>query len=96
VEQPRTLVCAFCGRHHREVRKLVAGSSAAICDECVGACNAILVEEDAARPAVERARDAVAAILSEAEPSRHERVRLAEALLALAGDDAHGSRSSAT
>lgn len=34
--------CSFCGRGKHEVRKLIAGPSAFICDECVEACNEIL------------------------------------------------------
>ena len=40
-----TLVCSFCSRSQEEVRKLVAGPSVYICDECVELCNDILTEE---------------------------------------------------
>lgn len=39
------LICSFCGKTQDEVRKLVAGPSVYICDECVELCNDILVEE---------------------------------------------------
>ena len=39
------LVCSFCGKHQKEVRKLIAGPSVYICDECVGLCAEILMEE---------------------------------------------------
>jgi len=37
--------CSFCGRSQSEVAKLIAGSSAYICNECVELCNEILEEE---------------------------------------------------
>lgn len=40
-----TLVCSFCAKTQEEVRKLVAGPSVYICDECVELCNDILSEE---------------------------------------------------
>lgn len=39
------LTCSFCGKTQDEVRKLVAGPSVYICDECVELCNDILTEE---------------------------------------------------
>ena len=39
------LSCSFCGRHRREVRKLVAGPSVTICDDCVGLSEQILEDE---------------------------------------------------
>ncbi len=41
-KEPR---CSFCGRTQSEVKKLIAGSSAYICNECVELCNEILEEE---------------------------------------------------
>jgi len=41
----RTLYCSFCGKGQNEVRKLIAGPSVFICDECVGLCNDIIREE---------------------------------------------------
>lgn len=41
-EEPR---CSFCGRSQSEVKKLIAGSSAYICNDCVELCNQILEEE---------------------------------------------------
>jgi ClpX C4-type zinc finger len=37
------LVCSFCGKSQREVKKLVAGPGVYICDECVDLCNEIIV-----------------------------------------------------
>jgi ATP-dependent Clp protease ATP-binding subunit ClpX len=37
--------CAFCGKRARDVRKIIAGPTSAICDECVGLCVEILDEE---------------------------------------------------
>ncbi|MBN2647335.1 MAG: ATP-dependent Clp protease ATP-binding subunit ClpX [Thiotrichales bacterium] len=39
------LCCSFCGKGQQEVRKLIAGPSVYICDECVELCNDILEEE---------------------------------------------------
>lgn len=41
----RTLYCSFCGKSQHEVRKLIAGPSVYICDECVDLCNDIIREE---------------------------------------------------
>ena len=41
----RLLYCSFCGKSQHEVRKLIAGPSVFICDECVELCNAIIREE---------------------------------------------------
>jgi ATP-dependent Clp protease ATP-binding subunit ClpX len=48
------LSCSFCGKSQREVRKLIAGPTVYICDECISLCNKIL-EEDIQRDA-KRAR----------------------------------------
>ncbi|NLF24492.1 MAG: ATP-dependent Clp protease ATP-binding subunit ClpX, partial [Deltaproteobacteria bacterium] len=40
-----TLVCSFCNRTQEEVRKLIAGPSVFICDECIDLCNDIIAEE---------------------------------------------------
>jgi len=40
-----SLDCTFCGKNQDEVRKLIAGPSVYICDECVDLCNDILKEE---------------------------------------------------
>jgi ATP-dependent Clp protease ATP-binding subunit ClpX len=37
--------CSFCGRGQKEVRKLIAGPTVYICDECIGLCNEIMAEE---------------------------------------------------
>lgn len=47
----RTLYCSFCGKSEHEVRKLIAGPSVFICDECVDLCNDIMREELASKPA---------------------------------------------
>jgi ribosome modulation factor len=40
-----TWACAFCGKTRSEVRKLIAGPSVFICDECVDLCHEIVSEE---------------------------------------------------
>src|SRR2546427_8442468 len=44
-DRPGNLVCSFCGKSQDEVRKLIAGPTVYICDECVDLCNDIIVEE---------------------------------------------------
>jgi len=41
----RLLYCSFCGKSQHEVRKLIAGPSVFVCDECVDLCNDIIREE---------------------------------------------------
>ncbi|UJS26016.1 ATP-dependent Clp protease ATP-binding subunit ClpX [Thiothrix winogradskyi] len=41
----KLLYCSFCGKSQHEVRKLIAGPSVFICDECVDLCNDIIQEE---------------------------------------------------
>ena len=53
-DEPR---CSFCGRSQNEVKKLIAGAQAYICNECVELCNEILEEEfERANEAEERAK----------------------------------------
>jgi len=47
----RLLYCSFCGKSQHEVRKLIAGPSVFICDECVELCNDIIREEIQDKPA---------------------------------------------
>lgn len=44
-EDDKLLYCSFCGKSQHEVRKLIAGPSVFICDECVELCNDIIREE---------------------------------------------------
>ncbi len=44
-EDSKLLYCSFCGKSQHEVRKLIAGPSVFICDECVDLCNDIITEE---------------------------------------------------
>jgi ATP-dependent Clp protease ATP-binding subunit ClpX len=49
------LSCSFCGKGQRDVRKLIAGPTVYICDECIKLCNEIIAEEnerESAKPAV--------------------------------------------
>ncbi|WP_029407510.1 ATP-dependent Clp protease ATP-binding subunit ClpX [Thiomicrorhabdus sp. Milos-T2] len=45
MSEDKTLYCSFCGKGQDEVRKLIAGPSVYICDECVELCNDILRDE---------------------------------------------------
>ncbi len=52
-DDSKLLYCSFCGKSQQEVRKLIAGPSVFICDECVELCNDIIreeVEETATEP----------------------------------------------
>ena len=51
----KLLYCSFCGKSQHEVRKLIAGPSVFVCDECVELCNDIIREELENR--AEKARD---------------------------------------
>jgi len=44
-EDSKLLYCSFCGKSQHEVRKLIAGPSVFVCDECVELCNDIIREE---------------------------------------------------
>ena len=44
-DSSKILYCSFCGKSQHEVRKLIAGPSVFICDECVELCNDIIREE---------------------------------------------------
>lgn len=44
-DDSKLLYCSFCGKSQHEVRKLIAGPSVFICDECVDLCNDIITEE---------------------------------------------------
>ncbi|KQP22656.1 ATP-dependent Clp protease ATP-binding subunit ClpX [Pseudorhodoferax sp. Leaf267] len=50
----KTLYCSFCGKSQHEVKKLIAGPSVFICDECIDLCNEIIRDEV---PAGAEARD---------------------------------------
>src|SRR5258708_25173183 len=44
----KILYCSFCGKSQHEVKKLIAGPSVFICDECIELCNDIIRDEVAA------------------------------------------------
>ncbi|MFN7132847.1 MAG: ATP-dependent Clp protease ATP-binding subunit ClpX [Myxococcales bacterium] len=45
MSRDNTLCCSFCGKSQKEVKKLIAGPTVYICDECIGLCNDIIAEE---------------------------------------------------
>jgi ATP-dependent Clp protease ATP-binding subunit ClpX len=51
----KTLYCSFCGKSQHEVKKLIAGPSVFVCDECIELCNEIIRDE---LPATTEAKDA--------------------------------------
>ena len=52
-----TLYCSFCGKSQHEVRKLIAGPTVFICDECVELCMDIIREEN--KSSLVKSRDGV-------------------------------------
>ncbi len=52
----KLLYCSFCGKSQHEVRKLIAGPSVFVCDECVDLCNDIIREELQEKAESERGR----------------------------------------
>ncbi|MEM9303802.1 MAG: ATP-dependent Clp protease ATP-binding subunit ClpX [Pseudomonadota bacterium] len=52
----KILYCSFCGKSQHEVRKLIAGPSVFICDECVELCNDIIREELEEKSAAARSK----------------------------------------
>ncbi|MFM6997029.1 MAG: ATP-dependent Clp protease ATP-binding subunit ClpX [Limnohabitans sp.] len=53
----KNLYCSFCGKSQHEVKKLIAGPSVFICDECIDLCNDIIRDELPDTPSIEAARD---------------------------------------
>src|SRR6266705_1590376 len=54
--QGGVLQCSFCGKSPEEVKRLIAGPTVYICDECIDLCNEILREEGVAEPRQARTR----------------------------------------
>jgi ATP-dependent Clp protease ATP-binding subunit ClpX len=54
--QVDVLRCSFCGKSQEEVKRLIAGPTAYICDECIDLCNDIILEEGAAEQGKARKR----------------------------------------
>ena len=52
----KQLFCSFCGKNQSEVKKLIAGPSVYICDECVSLCNDI-IKEDTSEEVSENSKD---------------------------------------
>jgi ATP-dependent Clp protease ATP-binding subunit ClpX len=52
----KLLYCSFCGKSQHEVKKLIAGPSVFICDECIDLCNDIIRDESSGDPAAGTAR----------------------------------------
>ncbi len=50
----KILYCSFCGKSQHEVKKLIAGPSVFICDECIDLCNEIIRDESAASDKADR------------------------------------------
>ncbi|MBL8329855.1 MAG: ATP-dependent Clp protease ATP-binding subunit ClpX [Rubrivivax sp.] len=61
----KVLYCSFCGKSQHEVKKLIAGPSVFICDECIELCNDIIRDEVPAESAASRAQKSDLPIPSE-------------------------------
>ena len=44
-ESKKSLRCSFCGKREEEVRRMIQGPGARICDQCVNLCMSVLEEE---------------------------------------------------
>ena len=53
----KALYCSFCGKSQHEVKKLIAGPSVFICDECIDLCNDIIRDELPGLESVKAASD---------------------------------------
>jgi ATP-dependent Clp protease ATP-binding subunit ClpX len=53
----KLLYCSFCGKSQHEVKKLIAGPSVFICDECIDLCNDIIRDEQATDTGTDGAKD---------------------------------------
>ena len=53
----KLLYCSFCGKSQHEVKKLIAGPSVFICDECIDHCNDIIRDEQSGEPGTESVKD---------------------------------------
>ncbi|CAL7962030.1 ATP-dependent Clp protease ATP-binding subunit ClpX [Gammaproteobacteria bacterium] len=49
----KTMSCSFCGKNQNEVQKIIAGSSASICDECIGMCKEMLETDQKTQQIIE-------------------------------------------
>src|SRR5262249_37757531 len=56
-ETKNTLYCSFCGKSQHEVRKLIAGPTVFVCDECVELCMDIIGEEN--KSSLVKSRDGI-------------------------------------
>ncbi len=56
-DKNNTLYCSFCGKSQHEVKKLIAGPSAYVCDECISLCNDIIQEEQGEEVAAESSQN---------------------------------------
>ena len=53
----KLLYCSFCGKSQHEVKKLIAGPSVFICDECIDLCNDIVRDETASTPSAKSGKE---------------------------------------
>ena len=71
-ERGGNLVCSFCGKSQDEVRKLIAGPTVYICDECIDLCNDIIAEE--CDQEEELCRDQVGDVVIDRSPQKDDAV----------------------
>jgi ATP-dependent Clp protease ATP-binding subunit ClpX len=56
-DKDNTMYCSFCGKSQHEVKKLIAGPAAYVCDECISLCNDIIREEQGSEVAASSDND---------------------------------------
>lgn len=44
------LICSFCGKNHKQVRQMVAGPTAFICNECIAVCVDVILGAESPNP----------------------------------------------
>ena len=66
------LRCSFCNKHQHEVRKLIAGPTVFICDECVEVCVNIIVNDETLQTRSETDDDRLRRLASQAFPPKRD------------------------
>lgn len=95
IDETTELWCSFCGKHRREIRKLIAGPTVYICDECLLLCDQIIDDEQHAQEQRSYFGDAILAQVRHLGPkAAHARVRpMLRAVIELERHRAQGLRA---
>ena len=67
----KVLYCSFCGKSQHEVKKLIAGPSVFICDECIELCNDIIRDEVPAEGAAAKTSKSDLSTTEVIQPQHH-------------------------